>query len=425
MRRKIYRFFTAMAVVSVFLIFSSCDDGARESWNWKSSTRVDNYPDIKRTIWEMERAPHGPFDKIALVRTVKDRDSQKTWTMGHKNVKKVIFIIPGTWDRADVSSSDDRTSLDLFLANHGYDVYSMNFRTFYIPNYAYNQFETYGIDISSTADWTYGVFREDIKTCVEAAKKISGAKKVFLAGRSRGGTQMFIYASKYPDDLKGLISLDGGGKVMPLSGTKMTEEAYEAFVASFKATGKLLTEVGGYETLQYAGIIPYSQTALGFASLQDAYNYYKSIIGVPVPSGFSIDVYSDIVAYNAYWQWGKGGVTNYYGGFIDRNVLIHTLSILTRYWPAIQDIEGSQMNAYGNCPFLDYDDNLANLPLIAFLSDLFCPHGACLALPNNKTLSSDATFVYLPGFGHLDVYAGKFSYEKISKPLLEWMNARL
>jgi pimeloyl-ACP methyl ester carboxylesterase len=42
------------------------------------------------------------------------------------------------------------------------------------------------------------------------AKKLSRAKKIFLAGRSRGGTQMYIYASKYwQEDLKGLIGLDG------------------------------------------------------------------------------------------------------------------------------------------------------------------------------------------------------------------------
>ncbi len=415
-----------IALISFLATFSSCEQGSEGSWNWKSSIRIENYPDLKRTTWEIERPPYGPFDKIALVRIVKDKDSKKTWKMGHRNKKKVIFIIPGTWSKASVRSRDERISLELYLANNGYDVYGMDFRTSYVPNYAYDQFETYGIDISSTADWTYGVFREDIKTCIEAVKKISGAKKVFLAGRSRGGTQMFIYASKYPGDIKGLISLDGGGKILPSSGVQMTEEQYQLFVANFKLSGTLLGEVDGYENLQFAGIVPYSESAVGFESLQDAFAFSKAKYGGgDLPSGFYLDVYSDVIAYGAHWAWGEGKVTNYYGGFMDRDVLIQTQAGLTRYWPQIQNIEGSQMNAYEDCPFLDYDDNLTDVPLVAFLSELFCPGGLCLYLPNNMTLSDDATFKYLPGYGHLDVYVGKYSYEDVKQPLLEWMNERL
>ena len=109
-----------------------------------------------------------------------------------------------------------------------------------------------------------------------------------------------------------------------------------------------------------------------------------------------------------------------------QDVLIHIESNFTRYWPAIQDLEGAQLNAYsgGDCPFLDYDDNLADLPMIAFLSELFCPGGLCLYLPGNKTLSNDVTFLYLPGYGHLDVYSGTHSLEDVKEPMLEWMNER-
>ena len=109
---------------------------------------------------------------------------------------------------------------------------------------------------------------------------------------------------------------------------------------------------------------------------------------------------------------------------MDRDVLIQTEANLTRYWPQVQNIEGSQMSAWEDCPYLDYDDNLADLPLIAFLSELFCPGGLCLYLPDNMTLSDDVTFNYLPGYGHLDVYVGKYSLEDVKEPLLEWLNER-
>jgi len=112
---------------------------------------------------------------------------------------------------------------------------------------------------------------------------------------------------------------------------------------------------------------------------------------------------------------------------MDKDVLIGIEKHFTRYWPAIQDVEGSQLNAYSgdDCPFLDYDDNLADLPLLGFLSELFCPGGLCLYLPGNKTLSSDVTFVYLPGYGHLDVYSGTHALEEVKQPMLDWMNDRL
>jgi hypothetical protein len=42
-----------------------------------------------------------------------------------------------------------------------------------------------------------------------------------------------------------------------------------------------------------------------------------------------------------------------------------------------------------------------------------------------KVQSTDVTLKYLPGYGHLDVYAGTHSLEEVKQPALEWMNARL
>jgi len=400
----------------------------KDRWAFKGSNIVENNPGLKNYIWETERPPYGPFDKISLHRVVYEPYNWKEISgRPAPNKKKVIFIIPGTWSRGSSKLTEDRQSLNLFLANNGYDVYTMDFRTAYIPNYAYDQFETEGIEISSTSDWTYGVFREDIKACIDKAKEVSRAKKVFLAGRSRGGTQMFIYASKYwKKDLKGLISLDGGGKILPPSGDQLTEVEYGAVVADFKANGTLLSEVSGYEQSQYAGQVPYSPMTVGFETLDEYVEYVQTLYWWAEDPPLPIKTVSDAVAYGAYYAWGAGKVTNYYGGFIELDALIKVESNFTRYWPQIQNIEGSQLDAYSGsgCPYLDYDDNLANLPMIAFLSELFCPSGLCLGLPFNKTLSDDVTFHYLPGYGHLDVYVGVYSIDDVKEPLLEWMNER-
>ena len=239
---------------------------------------------------------------------------------------------------------------------------------------------------------------------------------------------MFIYASKYwQEDLKGLISLDGYGIITPPSGTPMTEEEFTAFVAAFKATGKLLDEVDGYEGSVYAGAVPYSVNTVGFEDLYDSVSDLKSRYpwaeDPPVPP----ETVSDLVAYGAYWAWGEGKVTNYYGGYVALDVLVQLMANFTRYWPEIQNIEGSQIDAYAwGCPYLEYDDNRADVPLIGFFSELFCEGGWCtLPIWSYLTQSEDVTIHYLPGYGHLDVYVGSYSLEDVKEPLLEWLNERL
>jgi len=439
MKKVFYLTLAAVVLISFAMISAA---GANhwhkgDDWVYKGVTIEQVPAGVKHYVWELDRPPYGPFDKIALHRFVYEPHNQLGLPgLPARDKRKVLFIIPGTWDKGSPKGTDPNFSENHFFAVNGYDTYSIDFRTNYIANLAYDQFQSQGYEdaLQDTGDWTYGVFREDIKACVDKAKQLSRAKKLFMAGRSRGGTQLFIYASKYwKQDLKGLISLDGGGKVLPPSGTALTEEDYQARVEAFKANEQLLSEVGSFELGRFAGAVPFSRTSVG-GPLPDTSALIPPIPEFAPPDKSEIITVSDLVAYGSYWTWGAGGVTNYYmpypGGsgetYMSLEALIDIESNFTRYWPAIQDVEGAQLRAYsgGDCPFLDYDDHLADLPLIAFLSDLFCPGGACLALPGNMTLSDDATMNYLPGYGHLDVYAGTHSLEDVKQPMLEWMNAR-
>ena len=437
------KIFCLSCMVTIMVLFflvctSTANHWAKgDDWFYKGVT-VEQVPaGVKHYVWEMERPPYGPFDKIALHRFVYEPHNP----LAHPgkpahDKRKVLFIIPGTWDSGSPKGTQPDFSENHFFAMNGYDTYSIDFRTSYIANLAYDQFagQGYADELQATGNWTYAMFREDIKACITKAKQLSRARKLFLAGRSRGGTQMFIYASKYwQQDLKGLISLDGGGKVLPPSGVALTEAEYEAYVENFKDSEDLLSEVGSYETGRFAGVVPFSSVTVG-GPLPNAADLVPPIPDFAPADKTQINTVSDLVAYGAFWTWGAGGVTNYYtpypGGagetYMDLTALINIESNFTRYWPTIQDVEGAQLRAYsgGDCPFLDYDDHLADLPMIAFLSELFCPGGACQALPGNMTLSDDVTIKYLPGYGHLDVYAGTHSRDDVKQPMLEWMNAR-
>ncbi len=438
--------YCSAAFVLLFFVMgithSFAHDPWKVNWEYKGSSISEYDSDLKHYVWETARPPYGPFDKIALHRYIHQRNN---WDANpyrpSQDPRKVLFIIPGTWDRGAPKGSNPNISETWFFAAHGYDVYSIEFRTGYIiPNLAYAQFAQFGLGdaLSGTADWTYGVFREDIKACVELAKKLSGSHKLFLAGRSRGGTQMYIYAAKYwRQDLKGLISLDGGGAYVNVDPTKqMPLSQFQANVAAFMANGPYLSEVSGYEQSNFAGAVPFAKTTVG-GPLPATNSLIPPIPAFAPPDKNQINFVSDLVAYGAYWAWGAGLVTNYYkpypGGngetYMDREVLIGIESNFTRYWPRIQDLEGAFMAYYLDNPYLDYDDTgKITLPIIFFASELSCPSGICQHLPPSyqpRTASADITTIYLQGYGHLDVYAGTHSVEQVKQPMLEWMNDRL
>jgi pimeloyl-ACP methyl ester carboxylesterase len=436
--------FTSIIIVNDLL---ACGH-EKVNWIYKGSSVSEYDPELKHFIWETDRPPYGPWDKIALHQFVKQKHN---WDanpyLPSRDPRKVLFIIPGTWDRGAPKGSNPNVSETWFFAAHDYDVYSIEFRTGYIkPNLAYEQFVQFGLGevLKGTADWTYGAFREDIKACIELAKRISGAKKLFLAGRSRGGTQMYIYAAKYwKEDLKGLIGLDGSSPWLPIEnpGQQKTESEFLAAVQAFK-NGTLsapyntfLSQVSAYyDEFQFAAAVPYATTTVG-GPLPAASQLNPPIPNFAPADKKEINFVSDLVAWRSYYSWGAGKVSNYYkpypGGqgetYMDRSVLLEIYAIFTRYWPRIQDLEAAYMTGYSNCPFLDYDDvSDITLPILHFFSELGCVGGSCLNTTQPyKVQSTDITLKYLPGYGHLDVYAGTHSLEDVKQPMLEWMNERL
>jgi hypothetical protein len=412
--------FTMCALLSLFFIVGTNAYAGISHWELKSVSDVKDNPRLVHFVWETLRPPEGVLDTIRLHRVVKK--SKMFFN------RKVIFMVPGTWNAGRWSEiTDPDINPMLYLANNDYDVYTIDLRTGNIPDMSYDQFAEYGIDISSTADWTYGVFREDIKCCVDFIKFSSSVDKIFMSGFSRGVTHMTIYASKYQDDLKGLVALDGLIKDFSY-GTPLDEATYNQIVSLFKAgllvdpntsmvipwlyMAFFLDDVN-YNNWKLAGALPYS----------------KNMVGGALPADF--DVISDYAADHAHHVWdligvGEGALTNYHGGYIDRNDLVDVLNEFCRYYPYIQTLEDTQLFAHDDVPYFDYDDNDIYLPMIAFLSKLGCPDNICLidVLPN-ITLSDDVTINLLQGYGHMDVLFGTYSLTDVKQPLLDWLNDHL
>jgi hypothetical protein len=124
----------------------------KDKWQYLSAENVKNNPGLKHYVWESERTPFGPFEKIALHRVVSEPNNWKSIPNNPSpDKRKVIFVIPGTWSNGSSRIDEERYALNIYLANRGYDVYTMDFRTSYLPNLAYDQFESQGHDIGPDA----------------------------------------------------------------------------------------------------------------------------------------------------------------------------------------------------------------------------------------------------------------------------------
>lgn len=396
-------------------------DASRTGWQQILERKMERDVPLIHEAWRSHRPPYGVFDTITLHRLVRKSrgDSPRP--------EKVVFMLPGTWGTGGWSEIvDANANAMMYLADNGYDVYTMDFRSANVPAMDYDQFAQKGIDLSTTADWTLGVYRDDIDACVAKIRAESGAQKIFLTGFSRGTGHMAIYASKYPENIKGLIFLDGFIKNYPPSGTPMDQATFAQVVQLFKS-GQLTDPTSGAHVQWVIGFGYYTPNYASW-KLAGVMPYVRAVVGGPLPAGYG-DV-SEFVADDASHLWdsmgqGPGLFTNYHGGYIERDLLVKELNEFNPYYPNIQALEEMQLEAHGDVPYLDYDDNEIDLPALSFHSAFSCPNMTCLdpSIPN-WTKNADVTSYFLDGYGHIDVLFGTNSAADVKGRMLDWLNAR-
>jgi pimeloyl-ACP methyl ester carboxylesterase len=380
-----------------------------DGWTLVAQRGVKAYPDLNETVWQKNASapPHGPYDKIGLHRLVKTGIVPQG----------VVFILPGTWGSGEQMISNppsdnwtayENNSIALYLANRNFDVYSMDYRTHFVPtNLSASQ-------LSFMANWGWTQWISDIKEAVDKAKEVSGAQKIYMGGQSFGGLAAMNYASVYwKDDLKGLIPFDAAGMGLPYGALGIKNpnptNTYNltAAIAKMNATGTWATAAnsGALSEFKYADAHP----------------------GAPSP----VPGYANITAYLAnalYYAWGPGGVSNIYGGYGNARVMIHICATFDPYWPNRLGFETTAYTDWTNCPYVtyDFDDHYSNIdvPLLAFQSQYF---GYPTYGPFQHGIANpDFTRILLKGYGHLDVFSGNYIEKDVNDPTYQWlMGARL
>jgi pimeloyl-ACP methyl ester carboxylesterase len=384
-----------------------------DGWNLTVNGRgFSIYTNLREYVWTTSRPPYGTYDKIALHRLV-DPSLES---------KGVVFICPGTWSSGEQLLSNppgslfnvtENYSIAPYLANRGFDVYSIDYRTHFVPPTLTKS------ELSFMANWGWDQWISDIKAAIDLAKKVSGADKIYLAGESFGGIAAMNYASLYWNtDLKGIILLDGGvGGKNParVTNTFNLTQALNIMYATENWASESFNIPGGLFLMQYAAANPDAPAPA------NATPTTNPMTGLPWAN---VTEYCAFLVYYATYPI-LGGLSNIYAGYADPDVVVRVFSLFDRWWPNRLSLETNAITDWNNSPYVtyDFDDHYIEIdvPLLGFLSGklgviLFGPFIHGIANP-------DFTGIILPGYGHFDVYAGEYSEKDVSVPTYQWLTS--
>lgn len=136
------------------------------------------------------------FDRIALHRFTDSAGPQARPAI-------VMLYLPGTNMNVGADDDDPRYSLKLYFAQHGVDLWALDYRTHFVPP------ETPPQRLTELKQWTNEMFGSDIDTAAHYIMAKTGRSRIFVAGFSRGGSFAYVYAAEHPANVRGLLVFDG------------------------------------------------------------------------------------------------------------------------------------------------------------------------------------------------------------------------
>ena len=330
--------------------------------------------------WTFQAAVgNSPFDKIALHRLAKGAKPPA-------HPAAVVLYLPGTNMNGEVALDNPRYSFQAYLAEHGVDVWSMDYRTHFIPP------ATPQSDLSELAGWTNESVRVGYRCGRGIRPQETGRTRLFVAGFSRGVEFAYLYAARHPERVAGIIALDGFIPTHPMRAVPVSAGHYADDIG-----GEHLTYDKRYKLMQMVIDNP-DQPA-------------------PIPKYKTARENLEHVVYDAGGFFGgHGGLANPQGGCSDAVVLAELLIRYDRYWPSVQD---------GEAPFtpeLLASLKASKIPVIAFASTNFGAQWPGQVEESAKaTGAPDPSFTRLDNWGHLDVLAGTKSEREVFAPTADWI----
>ena len=453
--------------ITLLAVFSSA---AAQDFTLQSSQPLQLAPQLRHTRWIAQRlgadgGPGKPWDRLGLHRLLRrDLDPHQS---------TVVFFLPGMNSNAEQILADGlfarvadtldehpelpaqrlsawRTELTGLLqrstphvlAEAGYAVYAMDYRTHFVPP------ATDPNTLSFMRHWGWAMFLDDIAAAIAAARQDSGAARVILAAESLGGLFALNYAACTPQDIAALVFIDGGdGNRVQL--TPQTLLTLLGLPSSTGQDGSILMDdtilPGMLQHVVDSVVIPLLHatgtyaTDMGeeLATMQPAMwadplaRPKDPTTGRTLPQSTYVDwaaaqlravPFHLFTAPDQNTSLGLAGIWASFDRYFPLQILLESMDQLEFGLMAAGLNTRFGSRPAGSCPdgrpFVQGYRSI-EVPAIGFLSHF----GLTLWGPWNPQLgSSDVTLGgSYPEMGHLDMYIGTHTYPLISEPLLHWL----
>ena len=337
---------------------------------------VPGVPGIYQWRFEDSLGP-STSDRIALHRFAQGPRARQRHDLA-------VLYLPGTNMNGEIALYDPRYSFPVYLATRGVDVWALDYRTHFVASTA-----TPGEISDLFKRWTNQEFASDIATAASFILKQTGSPKIFVAGFSRGVTFAYLFTALHPEQVAGIIALDG---LIPRRASQPLPDDH----AVDDLAGKNLT----WEKRQF---------------LMEAVIANPSG-PAPLPKYHTAAENLEHVVYDSKEFGGKGGMANPFDGYSSPEVLAQMLVGYDRYWPAVQNYQ----NPF--TPELRAALRASKVPVIAFASTNIVPdQSTWVGESAHATGSDDVTFQKFPKWGHLDVLCGTRAQAQVFVPTAAWL----
>ena len=350
-------------------------------------TAVPGNPALTETLWQTRVAPGGEYDRIGLHRYQR-RDAPAS---------AVMLYLPGTNMNGELGVTDQDHNLWLYLAARGVKVYTLDYRTHFVPNEPVP-------DLSFMKDWTMARFVDDARVALAKVRKLEGDKPVFIAGFSRGVGYAYILAGE--ENVTGLVALDGSLKSYHEPGFDRA-----AAMQKLKASG------------QWGTVLSRSR---GWSSRTEMMRRAASD-----PKGPAMGKFASIgaqVETMLYYSWGPGVLANPHDGISSVQVLAAGMENYDRCFPAIQNVEGMSIALQADDPATPLDDHFGKMvtPVLYFGSTNMGADSLMSGIYSaSKNGARDVTLNVLERYGHVDVLFGDKARQDVYDIVLGWIRQRV
>lgn len=402
----------------IAIISSGC--ASQSTWHLISTSTINN---LTQTVWQANITDYRTYENVGIRRLV---------DINRAEAKDVIVYFPPSYTSANYYTNNageylEKYDFRIYLANRGYDVYSIDYRTSFV-----SESQT---DLSFMVGWNEQQYLDDLHEAIKYIKSVTGMSKVYVAGHSSGAKYIYLYAAEHRGDLKGMIVMDGSPWEMdgsPAAANSIDNgKMYDTLNAGNSDANRAIFEGWGLSpdpVTYYNNLLP--PFGDGF---DQAVNLYKTE-GPDYGPYEGFDTVSDYLEDQFQNVWGDKQFANPEGSYSTVEMLMNfTTQTSVPYWPLIEHADDAYAGNWNGEPPSKPGETLrdklskVDVPIIVFSSSEWTTAVGMKfewkAEGPTMLKTTDQEYHLLDGFGHLDVLIGEQAEALVFEPLYNWLVA--